>query len=125
MTRTAAAGLWTIVLLGVLAVAPATAEPPQCFRHKDGSLRCPQGSRPCMADALGSVFCSPLDGGIDVNNFGQPLCGPGYCTRDWKGDVFCSKNSRGASDVDMYGKPVCVGGCVPGQAELCVRPTAQ
>lgn len=125
MTPISAAGLRAFALLAVLSAAPAIAEPPHCFRHLDGSLRCPQGSRPCMADALGKVFCSPPDGGVEVNNFGQPLCGPGYCTRDWKGDVFCAKTPRGASDVDMYGQPLCVGGCVPGQAELCVRPTAE
>lgn len=102
-----------------------SAEQPRCFRNKDGGLRCQQGSITCLPDALGKVSCAPADGGVERNNFGEPLCGPGYCMRDWKGDVFCAKTPRGASDVDRYGEPVCVGGCMPGQAALCVKPTAR
>lgn len=105
--------------------ASAAQEEPRCFRHKDGGLRCPQGAITCMPDALGAVSCAPTDGGIDVNNYGQPLCGPGYCLRDWKGDVFCSTTPRGPSHQDIHGQPVCTGGCVAGQAALCTRPTAK
>lgn len=115
----------TAALIGLKLHTPASAEQPRCFRHKDGGLRCPQGSITCLPDALGKVSCAPTDGGVERNNFGEPLCGPGYCMRDWKGDVFCSKTPRGASDVDRYGEPVCTGGCVPGQAALCVKPTAR
>ena len=108
-----------------LPVHATSTEQPRCVRHKDGGLRCPQGSIPCLPDALGKVSCAPTDGGVERNNFGEPLCGPGYCTRDWKGDVFCAKTPRGASDVDRYGEPVCAGGCVPGQAALCTQPATR
>lgn len=103
----------------------AASDQPRCFRHMDGGLRCPPGAVPWMADALGTVSCASNDGGIDVNNFGLPLCGPGYCTRDYKGDVFCSKTPRGASTQDIHGKVVCVGGCMPGEAAQCVRPATE
>lgn len=115
LARTLAGCAAVLLLPAALAADP----PAPCFVHRDGGLRCPQGSVRCMPDALGHWFCAPRDGGVEVNNFGQPLCGPGYCTRDWKGDVFCAATPRGASDKNLHGQPVCTGGCVPGQAALC------
>lgn len=131
LSRLAKARRMKAVIITLLASAStilgiaAASDQPRCFRHMDGSLRCPQGAISCMADALGKVSCARTDGGIDVDNFGRPMCGPGYCTRDYKGDVFCSKTPGGASTQDIHGKVVCVGGCVPGEAAHCVRPTTE
>ena len=73
-----------------------------------------------MNDRTGKVFCSPPDGGIEVDIGGVLQCGPGSCTRDSHGKVFCSNTPRGASTLDRYGKAVCTGACVSGQTDRCV-----
>ena len=67
-------------------------------------------------------MCSPVDGGIEIDVYGNPHCGPGYCVRDQYGKVFCSSTPRGASSLDRDGKPVCTDGCIPGRADACVVP---
>jgi hypothetical protein len=57
--------------------------------------------------------------------YGELLCGPGYCVRDQRGEVFCSSQPRGAAMVDQTGNAVCSVSCVPGTKEACVRPASK
>jgi hypothetical protein len=83
---------------------------------------CPQADATCLADRHGDVFCSKPGGGIDLDNLGTPTCGPGYCTRNQEGTVFCSSVPRGAASTDAYGKVACTTSCVRASPQMCVKP---
>jgi hypothetical protein len=68
------------------------------------------------------VVCSPSGGAIETNLQGELVCGPGFCTKDLRGDFHCSSAARGAASTDRYGEPVCAVSCVRAQAQACVRP---
>jgi len=113
------------VLMAATAAAAAfdaLAAPRGCVPARDGRLVCPPPDGRCVLDRLGAAVCSAEGGGIRLDRLGEPVCGPGRCVTDWKGDVQCSDTPRGAAGIDRYGRAACFGGCVPAQAETCVRP---
>jgi hypothetical protein len=93
-----------------------------CIPARDGRLVCPQPDSACMSDPDGNVLCSTPGGGIEFDRYGKPACGPGYCTKDQRGDIFCSSAPRGAAATDQNGNAVCAGSCVRAKIEACVRP---
>ncbi|MBX3604329.1 MAG: hypothetical protein KF788_03615 [Piscinibacter sp.] len=110
---------WACLLIGLLIAGPAAAG--GCFTVRDGRTVCPKPDARCLPDRYGDVRCSAPGGGVALDRYGAPVCGPGYCTRDLRGDVFCSSAPRGAADVDRHGKAVCAEGCVPARAEACTK----
>ncbi len=110
-------------LLLVSASLLASAQDKGCAVGRDGKLVCPAPDSMCLNDRSGAVVCSTPGGGIEHDRYGLPVCGAGYCTRDSRGEVFCSNAVRGAASSDLYGTPACTGRCVPASANACVRPT--
>lgn len=110
-------------LLLVLVAVPAMSQDKGCAVGRDGKLICPAPDSTCLNDRNGAVVCSSPGGGIELDRYGVPMCGAGYCTKDSRGDVFCSNTARGAASSDWYGTPACAGRCVPASASACVRPT--
>lgn len=108
-----------LVLAGLAFAAPALAN--GCYTVRDGRTVCPKPDSRCLADRYGDIRCSAPGGGVEFDRYGDPVCGPGYCTKDLRGDVFCSSASRGAADVDRHGKAVCAVGCLPARADACVK----
>lgn len=102
----------------------AAAEKPECVTRRDGQVVCPQPDARCVLDRYGEVACSTPGGGIVHDRYGDPVCGPGHCSTDRRGDVYCSKSPRGAAAVDRYGMATCTDQCVPAKASACVRPVA-
>jgi hypothetical protein len=108
--------------LALLSAAPcARAADETCTPTRDGRLVCPAPDTKCVADRTGEVICSSPGGGIEFDRYGEPVCGPGYCTKDLRGDLFCSKLQRGAASVDRYGNAACAGSCVPARAQACTN----
>nr|WP_297525943.1 hypothetical protein [uncultured Roseateles sp.] len=113
------------LVIGLLLVAGsclAVAQDKGCAAGRDGKLVCPAPDSTCINDRNGAVVCSTPGGGIEVDRYGLPLCGPGYCTKDSRGEVFCSNTVRGAASSDLYGVPACAGRCVAASPSACVRP---
>lgn len=109
-----------LAMLGaLLGAAPAFAN--GCYTLRDGRTLCPKPDARCLNDRYGDVRCSAPGGGIEFDRYGEPVCGPGYCTRDLRGDVFCSSAARGAADLDRAGQPVCAVGCVKARVDACVK----
>ena len=59
-----------------------------------------------------------------MDQYGQLVCGPGYCVKDLHGDIYCSSAARGAASVDISGNPVCSDNCMRASTSLCVKPKA-
>lgn len=115
--------LLTALLLAPLMVSPvALASDTTCTANREGRLVCPAPDSTCLKDRYGDVICSTPGGGIAIDRYGSPVCGPGYCTKDLRGDLFCSNAPRGASSTDSAGNAVCAGECVPAKAQACVKP---
>jgi hypothetical protein len=107
-------------LSGGVGVSPAQAS--ECLTGRDGQMRCPPSDSRCVLDRYGEVVCAPSGGGVLTDRYGDPVCGAGRCTKDLRGDTFCSRVPRGAAAVDRYGDAVCTEGCQPARAAACVRP---
>lgn len=114
--------LWSL-FQGPAALATTTKS--GCAERRDGRLVCPQPDARCMADRFGDILCSTPGGGIMVDRSGVLVCGPGHCTKDRRGEVFCSKSPRGAAATDRYGVATCTDECVAAAATACVMPKPQ
>lgn len=111
---------WMVLVLG-----PAFAdERPRCVPDRQGKLVCPPPDGRCLADRYGEVVCSTSGGGITPDRYGELVCGPGYCSKNRRGEVFCSKTPRGAAALDRYGEVACTDDCVAATAQACARPKA-
>ena len=55
------------------------------YTLRDGRTLCPKPDARCLNDRYGDVRCSAPGGGIEFDRYGEPVCGPGYCTRDLRG----------------------------------------
>lgn len=102
-------------------VGVASAQDRACVTQRDGSTVCPPPDSSCVTDRYGDVHCSSPGGGITFNRLGEPVCGPGYCTKDSHGEIFCSSAPRGAASNDRYGKATCAVACVAA-TRSCVKP---
>lgn len=111
------------ILAAVLLCAGSVhAQDKGCTPTRDGGLVCPPPDSTCLTDRYGDVVCSSPGGGILLDRYGDPLCGPGYCTKDLRGDSFCSSAPRGAASTDRHGNAACAVSCVSAKTQLCVRP---
>jgi hypothetical protein len=106
----------------MLAASAAVAGEAACLAARDGSTVCPQPGARCLADRYGEIHCSTPGGGIVADRYGVLVCGPGQCTTDRRGDVWCSGAKRGAASVDRFGEAACASTCVPARARHCVQP---
>ena len=100
----------------------ASAVNPGCSLGRDDRVTCAQPGALCLTNASGEVRCAPVNGGIEADQNGRLQCGPGNCTRDSNGAVFCSRTPLGGSTVDRSGNAVCTDGCVAGSQQACVTP---
>jgi hypothetical protein len=110
------------VLTMLFATSGALASDTTCTTNREGQTVCSAPDSTCVKDRYGDVVCSTPGGGIDMDRYGNPVCGPGYCTKDLRGDLFCSNAPRGASSTDRVGNAVCAGQCVPASPQACVKP---
>lgn len=94
----------------------------RCITNSSGQTVCPPPGGTCLKNLEGKIVCSPPDGGIVRDLHGNFLCGPGQCVKNYAGQAFCSLLPRGAATVDVYGKFVCSGGCVPASPLACWYP---
>jgi hypothetical protein len=106
-----------------LCSAPLTvkAADERCAATSDGRVACPEPDSKCVTDRKGEIICSTPGGGIEVNQYGEAACGPGYCTKDQRGDIFCSSAQRGAASTDRYGNAACSVSCVAGKPQACIK----
>jgi hypothetical protein len=70
-------------------------------------------------DANGKLRCSKTGGGLIRDQYGNLLCGVGYCAADDTGRMLCSTIPGGNVGRDSYGKVTCEGGCHDALAQLC------
>jgi hypothetical protein len=115
-------GLAIVALAQIAGASGAHADDKACTPARDGTMVCPAPGARCIADRTGEVICSTPGGGIEVDRYGDVICGPGYCTKDIRGDVFCSSATQGAASNDRYGNAACAVSCVPAKAHACVKP---
>ena len=80
--------------IGTSSSARSQSATPGCVSDRYGNVQCPPPGGTCIKDLAGEVRCSPLDGGILLDRYKVPVCGPGQCVTDIKGDVFCSSVPR-------------------------------
>ena len=106
----------------LLATSGALASDKVCTTNREGRTVCPAPDSTCLKDRYGDVVCSTPGGGIELDRYNNPVCGPGYCTKDLRGDLFCSSSPRGASSTDRVGNAVCADNCVPASPQVCVKP---
>jgi hypothetical protein len=112
-------GVWLIVSLQV---SNANPEASGCVRDRYGNIVCgPPGSQ-CRKAIHGEVKCSPPDGGIMLDRYKEPVCGPGRCIADRYGEVLCSIVPKGAAAVDVHGDVVCTQACTKASPRACVTP---
>ncbi|CAN5892863.1 hypothetical protein BH11PSE13_BH11PSE13_41920 [soil metagenome] len=110
------------LFLSAIAVM-AGAQDRVCTPDRNGRMVCPQPNASCIQDRLGDIVCSTPGGGISLDRYGAAVCGPGACTQDQNGALFCSSAPQGAASTNREGKAVCAVGCVQASASMCVRPT--
>jgi len=70
-------------------------------------------------DSSGKLRCARQGGGVIRDQYGNALCGVGYCAADDTGRLLCSTKPGGDVARDSYGKVRCAGGCQDAQAQLC------
>lgn len=97
------------------------AQPQGCVTSRSGETLCPAPDSKCAKDLYGDWHCSPPGGDVTLDRGRTPVCGPGQCVVDLRGDVYCSSSSRGAAALDRYSEASCAGGCVRAQAQACTR----
>lgn len=123
MCRLSGRALLACLLPLLIGMSPTLhAQDKGCTPDRYGRMVCPAPDSTCIADRYGDIVCSTPGGGIVEDRYGDPSCGPGYCTKDQRGDVFCSNRARGAASTDRYGNAVCAGDCVAARPQACVRP---
>ena len=112
------------MLLSIVGAA-AIAGDKVCLTDREGKTACPAPDARCLKDRYGDVRCSTPGGGIELDRYGDPACAPGYCTKDLRGDLLCSRSPRGASSTDRAGNAVCADGCVAAKPQACVKPQSE
>lgn len=70
-------------------------------------------------DSSGKLRCAKQGGGTIRDQYGNVLCGVGYCAAEDTGRLLCSTRPYGNVTRDSYGKVTCAGGCQEAQAQLC------
>ncbi|MES2414104.1 MAG: hypothetical protein V4614_09905 [Pseudomonadota bacterium] len=107
-------------LLLVLVMRPASAQSSECVVDQYNNTVCPPAKTLCLLEPNSrTVKCSPPDGGVLTDRYGNAQCGVGRCVLDIRGDPFCSRDAGGAAARGQYGDAVCTGGCMKAQASLC------
>ena len=121
--------LFPIKLIAAMAlplfVAIATVHAQQgrgCVNDRYGNPQCPPPGGHCVANINGDVRCSTPGGGIMLDRYRTPVCGPGQCIANRTGDIVCSGAVRGSSALNINGETVCTGGCVAASADVCAVP---
>jgi len=109
--------------IGTSSSARSQSLTPDCLNDRYGNVQCPPPGGTCIKDFYGEVRCSPQDGGILLDRYKVPVCGPGQCIIDIKGEVFCSRVPKGSAALDRYGDAVCTEGCVSAAAQSCITPS--
>jgi len=109
--------------IGISSSARSQSATPGCVNDRYGNVQCPPPGGTCIKDLAGALRCSPPDGGILLDRYKVPVCGPGQCITDIKGEVFCSSVSKGLAALDRYGDAVCTEGCVGAAAQACTTPS--
>ena len=72
-----------------------------------------------MMDSNGKLHCAKHGGGVIRDEYGNVLCGVGYCAAEDTGRMLCSTRPGGNVARDSYGKVTCAGGCQDAQPQLC------
>jgi hypothetical protein len=93
-----------------------------CVNDRYGNPHCPPPGGRCLADINGEIRCSTPGGGIQLDRYRMPACGPGQCIVDRSGDVVCSAVKRGSAATNINGEVVCTGGCIAASAAACAIP---
>ena len=109
--------------IGTSSSARAQSVTPGCVNDRYGNVQCPPPGGTCVKDRFGEVRCSPPDGGILMDRYQVPVCGPGQCVTDTKGEVFCSRVPKGSATLDRYGDAACTDGCIHAAAQACITPS--
>jgi hypothetical protein len=117
------ATLAALVILGPVSSVYSQSATPGCVNDRHGNVQCPPPGGSCLKDYLDEVRCSPADGGISLDRYRKAVCGPGQCVVDTKGEVFCSRASKGSAALGRYGEAVCTEGCVAALAEAGIIPS--
>ncbi|HEY1435958.1 MAG TPA: hypothetical protein VGG82_00515 [Casimicrobiaceae bacterium] len=72
-----------------------------------------------MMDSNGKLHCAKPGAGVLRDQYGNVLCGVGYCAADDTGRMLCSTRPGGNVTRDSYGKVTCADGCQDAKAQLC------
>ena len=72
-----------------------------------------------MMDSNGKLHCAKPGSGVIRDQYGNVLCGVGYCAAEDTGRMLCSTKPAGNVTRDSYGKVTCEWGCHDAQAQLC------
>jgi len=115
--------LCSILTVFAASDVPAATPGSGCLRTPRGQVVCPEPDSKCVAYKETEVLCSQPGGSIEFTTYGEPVCGPGYCTRDQRGEVFCSSAPRGSASTDLSGNAKCSVSCVRATRETCVTLT--
>ncbi len=75
-----------------------------------------------MMDSNGKLHCAKRGGGVMRDQYGNVVCGVGYCAADDTGHMLCSTIPGGNVARDWYSKVTCEGECHDAQAQLCEDP---
>jgi hypothetical protein len=121
--KSLAAWLFSLCVALVALGNAQTASAQGCITDRMGGTFCPPAGAACLKDAFGTIKCSAPDGGIVLNRFQEPVCGPGQCVVNGLGEAFCSKVAKGYASLNVTGEPVCTAGCVGASASVCSTPT--
>lgn len=108
-----------IATASALLIAPSARS--QCTPNIYGDVLCPTADSRCLKDLFGDWWCSTPGGGIELDRTRSPVCGPGACVTDLRGDIKCSSEARGFAGLDRYREAQCTGQCVPASGSACVR----
>jgi hypothetical protein len=112
-------GVWIIASLQVCNASPKAVA---CGRDRYGAIVCGPPGGQCLKSVYGDVRCSSPDGGIMLDRYKVPVCGPGRCARDRYGEVLCSVVPKGSAAIDIHGDVVCTEGCTKASPGACVTP---
>lgn len=111
-----------LLALALLSSAHIACAQSGCVPDRYGTVQCGPAGSHCLQDLAGEIKCSPPDGGILLDRYRTPVCGPGRCLTTRHGDVVCSSVPKGSAAVSINGDAVCTDGCVPASASACTVP---
>jgi len=96
MSRSSIAGVIAVLAvlgaIGTSSSARSQSATPGCVSDRYGNVQCRAGR--AIKDLAGEVRCSPWMAVSYSTDIKVPVCGPGQCVTDIKGDVFCCPASR-------------------------------